>query len=346
MSFKQKLEYQGSYLEEWIDVEKVKCYFNWFKKNNPLFKQVELSEELINQFENESVEHAKEFEDLVADNENSTVNEKCLFGNQEVQDEIYESDDDDSTEGPIGKCSDMDQMSIFCNKYETDTNLPTVVNKMADMIIDFECKRNIETEIEDDFEQEYEDVKFENEEDTIEEINDECSKNERKSYISVEDEIYYSSDEEMETYTSEEEKSYHEIEEELYEENEFPQNKEIVAKFQPIVVEAQTLTQNRTFVKDSLNEDNDNILEGEEMDAENLEQITRYLLPSIQDVCALNLSENPLASAKEIFLKCEFVISNSNKNLKNKELKFMNEIGIKLMEMLDYLCSASDEKKN
>merc|ERR1712208_30838 len=183
---------------EWIDVEKVKCYFNWFKKHNPLFKEVELSEEMIQQFENDSLAQAKEFEDLVAENETNNVNEQ--FSGQEVHDELCPSEDeiyysdDDSNEEPMGKPSDMDQMSIFCNKYETDLNLPTVVNKMADMIIDFECRRNIESEIEDDFEQEYEDVKFENEEDTIEEINDECYKNERKSYISVEDEIYYSSD--------------------------------------------------------------------------------------------------------------------------------------------------------
>ena len=66
VSFKQKLEYQGSYLEEWIDVEKVKCYFQWFKMHNPLFKEVELSEELIQQFENDTLTGAKEFEDLAA----------------------------------------------------------------------------------------------------------------------------------------------------------------------------------------------------------------------------------------------------------------------------------------
>ena len=65
VSFKRKLEYKGSYLEEWIDVEKVKCYFNWFKRHNPLFKEVELSEELIHQFENDSLAQAKEFEDLI-----------------------------------------------------------------------------------------------------------------------------------------------------------------------------------------------------------------------------------------------------------------------------------------
>ena len=60
---------------------------------------------------------------------------------------------------------------------------------------------------------------------------------------------------------------------------------------------------------------------------------------------AIKLSETPLSTAKELFLQCKYLLNSSNKYLTNKQLKFINEIGIKLMEILDSLCSASDERR-
>jgi hypothetical protein len=59
VSFKRKLTYKGSFMEEWVDVKKVKCYFNWFKKHNPWFKDIELNEDLINEFQNNSIAGVK-----------------------------------------------------------------------------------------------------------------------------------------------------------------------------------------------------------------------------------------------------------------------------------------------
>ena len=40
--FKRKLSYGGSYLEEYVEKNKVKMYFSWLKKHNHLFKDIEL----------------------------------------------------------------------------------------------------------------------------------------------------------------------------------------------------------------------------------------------------------------------------------------------------------------
>ena len=41
---------------------------------------------------------------------------------------------------------------MFLNKYCENTNIPTVANKMADMIVDYETSQAISIENEDDFE--------------------------------------------------------------------------------------------------------------------------------------------------------------------------------------------------
>ena len=50
VSFKRKLSYSGSYIEEFIDKQKVLTYFSWFKKYNHLFKDVTFDSELISSF--------------------------------------------------------------------------------------------------------------------------------------------------------------------------------------------------------------------------------------------------------------------------------------------------------
>ena len=62
VSFKRKLVYSGSYIEEYVEKDKLMLYFNWFKSNNHLFEDVVLDSELIEQFENESLVFAQSFE--------------------------------------------------------------------------------------------------------------------------------------------------------------------------------------------------------------------------------------------------------------------------------------------
>ena len=51
VSFKRKLAYQGSYIEEFVEKDKVKTYFEWFKLNNHLYSDFLFDEVLLDDFE-------------------------------------------------------------------------------------------------------------------------------------------------------------------------------------------------------------------------------------------------------------------------------------------------------
>jgi hypothetical protein len=61
VSFKRKLTYQGSYIEEFIEKEKVKLYFDWFKANNHLYSEFGFDEKIMNDFEDDSLNISTEF---------------------------------------------------------------------------------------------------------------------------------------------------------------------------------------------------------------------------------------------------------------------------------------------
>jgi hypothetical protein len=65
VSFKREIEYKGAFLEEWVDIGKLKMYFEFFKANNPLFKDYVLDQEKLQQFEKETIEAAEYFEKQV-----------------------------------------------------------------------------------------------------------------------------------------------------------------------------------------------------------------------------------------------------------------------------------------
>ena len=67
VSLKRKLSYSGYFLEEFIDVEKIKTYFMFFKEHNPLFKELELAERLILDFEKDVSDGIQQFENLKRD---------------------------------------------------------------------------------------------------------------------------------------------------------------------------------------------------------------------------------------------------------------------------------------
>ena len=51
VAFKRKLAYSGSFLEEFIEKEKVILYFSWLKKYNHLYKDYEFDANLIQEFD-------------------------------------------------------------------------------------------------------------------------------------------------------------------------------------------------------------------------------------------------------------------------------------------------------
>ena len=61
ISFKRKLAYKGNYMEEIISKSKIEEYFNYFKRENPLFAEEELQLEKIDEWI-KSVSNSKNIE--------------------------------------------------------------------------------------------------------------------------------------------------------------------------------------------------------------------------------------------------------------------------------------------
>jgi hypothetical protein len=143
VSFKRKLAYSGAYIEQLVNREKLMMYFNFFKEFNHLYKEVEFDEELLEEFQDETIEEAR-----ISEQQTSAVLESVRTN---VQRDALDSDDDDdpndeddmnaqvnpsiNVDEPIPQ---SEQDSIFMNKYQEDTNVFTVVNKFADTVIEYE----------------------------------------------------------------------------------------------------------------------------------------------------------------------------------------------------------------
>ena len=63
VAFKRKLEYPGYFIREHVDRNKVRHYFEWFKKHNHLFENFKLEDDLIKKFERESMKIVQAMDD-------------------------------------------------------------------------------------------------------------------------------------------------------------------------------------------------------------------------------------------------------------------------------------------
>ena len=126
-------------------------YFSWFKKYNHLYKDIFLDTTLVDSFKDESMAASKDFERLTrkdeeSDSDNESENEhdvECIddlstninidFATQEA----FEP----STQFESGPTHD--QTTMFFNKYCEDTNIPSVANRLAETIVEYETHHEI-----------------------------------------------------------------------------------------------------------------------------------------------------------------------------------------------------------
>ena len=130
-------------------------YFNWFKKNNHLFNDVELDMNLVDLFESECLLNSKEFESITTTDVPKVAEMNDSSNKDDEAHEIFfESNFEDIIN--INNSADADwsqnKTSILLNKYCENTDLPTVVNKLADMINVVEINNRISVDDENDFE--------------------------------------------------------------------------------------------------------------------------------------------------------------------------------------------------
>ena len=144
VSFKRKLEYQGYYIQEYIDKEKVTEYFNFLRTYNHLYEDIELGD--LSKFDEET-----QAEILSSPSEPSVVKEEKFHPGSDNNSE--ESSEEDSDEEELVSFEPghipMGQSSIIRDKYKESTEAPTVANKMASMIFDFEKMKKMTDDDED-----------------------------------------------------------------------------------------------------------------------------------------------------------------------------------------------------
>ena len=128
VSLKRKLEYEGHYMREAIDKGKLDIWWTHFKKNNPLYADIEFEMDLVDEF-CESIRHQCE------DNEKPIP--QMTIPEDEIEKEIIE-------EVPLSQQHD----TLMQDKYEDDLEDNSVAMQLANNIIQFEIENNIE--IEDD----------------------------------------------------------------------------------------------------------------------------------------------------------------------------------------------------
>ena len=127
VNFKRKLSYEGHYLSEIIDKEKVVAYFQFLKKNNPHFQDMTLSTELIEEFCQKTRKFADDFM------------QHCQPTITDPEDEIEK---EEIEEVPLSS----QYPSVMMNKYQPNMDDETVSDKVADMIVQYEIIHNIEEE--------------------------------------------------------------------------------------------------------------------------------------------------------------------------------------------------------
>ena len=181
VSFKQKLTYQGSFIEEFIEKEKVKLYFDWLKANNHLYANFEFDEKIMDDFEDESLNISSEFQTT----SNNEPNESSHSDNLDpLEVSVEEENIEDLRKNkvdeyqPIQNDGKQDHASIFCNKYCEDINLPTVANRFADIVVDYEINKNILINEKEDFDIEDQRESEESEETFLRQVDNELDNQE------------------------------------------------------------------------------------------------------------------------------------------------------------------------
>ena len=154
VSFKRKLSYSGAFMEEFVEKRKLQIFFSWFKKNNHLYKDIDLDEDLLEAFLlNDSVDEEEQ-----KDTEEVIVLDECQVPSQNDEDDAMS---DFMNENPFDSYHGEDDYqknryqksaTMFMNKYCEDPDLPSIANKLAEMIVNYETTKKITIEDTSDFE--------------------------------------------------------------------------------------------------------------------------------------------------------------------------------------------------
>jgi len=155
VSFKRKVSYDGYYIKEWVDKQKVELYFDWMNKNNPLYKDFTsggCNQELLEKFEDDLEADADVVQRMGKPQEDNQED-----FNEETQDEIDALQDSNDILGQNQRPMDdatagmQQHPTIMCNKYQEDDEAGTVANRLASLIVRLEESNHLPKEDTDEF---------------------------------------------------------------------------------------------------------------------------------------------------------------------------------------------------
>ena len=138
VAIKRKMEYSGSYVAEIVDKEKVKQYYEYFKLKNHLFKDEELSDEMVDEFFRvnlESIEKQDEqkvgvTEIPVNDSEESADD---TFEDEEVLPEAKEQQIDENLPSYL---SEIPMDTLICSNIGEREGRGTLIELVASTIVE------------------------------------------------------------------------------------------------------------------------------------------------------------------------------------------------------------------
>ena len=148
VSFKRKLAYSGSYIDDFIEKKKIQIIFNWLRENNHLYKTIELDSSLISDFLQESLSTANEF------GKNTRSSELTTSEETEVLCDTEDALENTQIREPAVSNQEHvlhNKTTIFMNKYSPDSDHASVVNKLASMINEFEIQNGVSFNANEDF---------------------------------------------------------------------------------------------------------------------------------------------------------------------------------------------------
>ena len=162
VSFRRKMSYQGHFIEEYVDKNKIHAYFNFLKDYNHLYQDFSFDDQILENLEKDIM---------------NEINKK-VPGIEEQDDAVDEYDDRVNHPGKAKFATN----SIILDKYKEDPNKSTVANKFAEMVVQVEMLYESETNSEDvvlDPEDEF----FDEDEGLIEENDDEDDSYDDESFL-------------------------------------------------------------------------------------------------------------------------------------------------------------------
>ena len=149
--FRRKLTYDGHYLAEYIDRRKVELYFDWFKKHNPLFKDVSFDDQLLEQFEEDIRDEADAILELSQPGQekiDTQQDDEDHLDSDNLEDEIdamqpdWENPKADAENETSEEQADIpiwqQHSTVMSDKYAIPSDSPTEANKLANLIVHLE----------------------------------------------------------------------------------------------------------------------------------------------------------------------------------------------------------------